>query len=125
MAVDGPSIATTLSSGEARHLFWAKSPRGEPSSTSYHPLICHLIDVATTRAGDRSGDGFVVGSSPIRQVRHRHEGARFAYGTRPLALGATSLTLFRRTGKETFATLVYWFDARGVLTALEALAGGC
>jgi hypothetical protein len=85
----------------------------------------HLVDVATTTAGDRSGDGFVVGSSPIRRVRHRHEGARFAYGTSPLALGATSLTLFRRTGKETFSTLVYWFDARGVLTALEALAGGC
>ena len=40
----------------------------------------YLIDVATTRAGDRSADGFVVGSSPIRQVRHRHAGARFAYG---------------------------------------------
>jgi hypothetical protein len=85
----------------------------------------YLIDVATTRAGDRSADGFVVGSSPIRQVRRRHEGARFAYGKGPLALGAMSLTLFRRTAKETFATLVYWFDARGVLTALEALAGGC
>jgi hypothetical protein len=85
----------------------------------------HLIDVATTRAGDRSGDGFVVGSGSIRQVRHRHPGARFAFGKGPLALGATSLTLFRRTGKETFATLVYWFDARGVLTALEAFAGGC
>jgi len=85
----------------------------------------HLIDVATTRAGDRSGDGFVVGSSPIRQVRRRHPGARFAYGKGPLALGATSVTLFRRTGKERFGMLVYWFDARGALTALEALAGGC
>jgi hypothetical protein len=85
----------------------------------------YLIDVATTRAGDRSADGFVVGSSPIRKVRQRHAGARFAYGKGPLALGATSLTVFRRTAKETFTTLVYWFDARGVLTALEAFAGGC
>ena len=36
-----------------------------------------------------------------------------------------SITVFRRTGKETFATLVYWFDARGFLTALEAFLGGC
>jgi hypothetical protein len=85
----------------------------------------YLIDVATSRAGDRSGDGFVVGSSLVSQVRRRHPGAGFAYGKSPLALGATSLTVLRRTGKETFATLVYWFDARGMLTALEAFAGGC
>jgi hypothetical protein len=85
----------------------------------------YLIDVATSRAGDRSGDGFVVGSSLGAQVRRRHAGASFARGSGPLALGATSLTLFRRTGKETFVTLVYWFDAGGVLTALEAFAGGC
>jgi hypothetical protein len=53
----------------------------------------HLIDVATTRAGDRSGDGFVVGSSLFRQVRRRHPSARFAYGKGPLALGASSITL--------------------------------
>jgi hypothetical protein len=58
-------------------------------------------------------------------VRNRHPGATLAYGKGPLALGATSLTVLRRTGKETFSTLVYWFDARGVLTALETFAGGC
>jgi CRISPR-associated endonuclease/helicase Cas3 len=26
--------------------FWAKSPRDNPDSTAYHPLACHLIDVA-------------------------------------------------------------------------------
>ena len=58
-------------------------------------------------------------------VQRRHPGARLAYGGGQLALGAASLTVLRRTGKETFDTLVYWFDARGVLTALEAFAGGC
>jgi hypothetical protein len=85
----------------------------------------YLIDVATTRAGDRSGDGFVVDSSTIKQVNRRHRGARFAFARGPFALGATSITLFRRTGKEAFATLAYWFDARGILNALEAFAGGC
>jgi hypothetical protein len=84
-----------------------------------------LVDVATERAGDRSGDGFVVASSSRSAVRRRHPGATFGYGTGPFALGATSLTVFRSTGKETFTELVYWFDARSVLTALEAFAGGC
>jgi hypothetical protein len=84
-----------------------------------------LIDVATSRAGDRSSDGFVVESSRRGDVRRRHPGAAVAYGKGPLALGATSLTVLRRTGKEGFSTLVYWFDARGVLTALETFAGGC
>jgi hypothetical protein len=84
-----------------------------------------LVDVATQRAGDRSGDGFVIAVSSRGAVRRRHPGATLAYGTGPFALGASSLTVFRRTGKETFTELVYWFDARGVLTALEAFAGGC
>ena len=113
--VAGVGSATRIDYYRALRVAWRSGAAGR----------LHLIDVATTRAGDRSGDAFVVGSSLVRQVRHRHPSARFAYGKGPFALGATSLTLFRRTGKETFATLVYWFDARGVLTALEALAGGC
>ena len=85
----------------------------------------HLIDVATSRAGDRSSDGFVVDSSRMGSVRNRHPGSPIAFGRGPFALGATSLTVLRRNGKEAFTTLVYWFDARGVLTALETFAGGC
>jgi hypothetical protein len=84
-----------------------------------------LVDVATQRAGDRSSDGFVIDASTRAAVRRAHPGSALAYGRGPLALGATSITVYRRTGKETFTTLVYWFDARGVLTALEAFAGGC
>jgi len=84
-----------------------------------------LIDVATQRAGDRSADGFVIDVSTRGAVRRRHVGATSAYGKGRLALGATSLTVLRRTGKETFTTLAYWFDARGILTALETFAGGC
>jgi hypothetical protein len=85
----------------------------------------YLVDVATSRAGDRSADGFVVELSTRGAVQSRHPGGRLAYGGGSLALGAASITVLRRTGKETFDTLVYWFDARGVLTALEAFAGGC
>jgi hypothetical protein len=84
-----------------------------------------LVDVATQRAGDRSSDGFVIDVSARAAVRRAHPRSRFSYGKGPLALGASSITVYRRTGKEAFATLVYWFDARGVLTALEAFAGGC
>jgi len=85
-----------------------------------------LVDVATQRAGDRSADGFVIDFSSRGAVRRRHPGATVAYGKgRGLALGATSITVLRRTGKEAFTTLSYWFDARGVLTALETFVGGC
>jgi hypothetical protein len=85
----------------------------------------YLIDVATSRAGDRSGDGFVVEVSTRGAVRRKHPGAAISYAQGPLALGASSVTVIHRTGKETFDELVYWFDAQGTLTALEALAGGC
>jgi len=94
---------------------WYPDPKGK----------LRLVDVATERAGDRSADGFVVASSSRSAVRRRHPGATFGYGSGAFALGATSLTVFRTTGKETFTELVYWFDASGVLTALEAFAGGC
>jgi hypothetical protein len=85
----------------------------------------YLIDVATQRAGDRSSDGFVIDVSTRAAVRRAHPTSASAYGKGRLALGASSITVYRRTGKETFTTLVYWFDARGILTALEAFAGGC
>jgi hypothetical protein len=84
-----------------------------------------LFDVATSRAGDRSADGFVIEQSTRGAVRRHHPAATSAFGKGPLSLGASSLTVFRHTGKETFTTLVYWFDAGGVLSALETFAGGC
>ncbi len=41
------------------------------------------------------------------------------------ALGARSLTVLRAHRQGDVRTLVYWFDARGVLNALETFAGGC
>jgi hypothetical protein len=113
--VPGVSAATRIDDYRAVRTAWFPGAGGK----------LRLIDVATQRAGDRSGDGFVIDVSTRGAVRRRHPGATSAYGKGRLALGASSLTVLRRTGKETFTTLTYWFDARGVLTALETFAGGC
>ena len=82
--------------------------------------------MATSRAGDRSATASSSACRTRGAVQRRHPGARVRRTARgALALGAASITILRRTGKETFDTLVYWFDARGVLTALETFAGGC
>jgi hypothetical protein len=85
----------------------------------------YLIDVATTRAGDRSKEGFVVGSSRLAAVRRRHPDLPLGYASDRFALGTRSLTVIRRSSKETFVSLVYWFDARGVLNAFELYTSGC
>ena len=113
--VPNVAAATRIEYYPAVRVAWFPDSRGR----------LRLVDVATQRAGDRSSDGFVVESSRMGSVRNRHPGAPIAFGKGPLALGATSLTVTRVIGKESFSTLVYWFDARGVLTALETFVGGC
>ena len=85
----------------------------------------YLIDVATMRAGDRSSEGFVIAQSRLGEVRSKHPDAVLGHSGGRLALGATSLTRTQRAGKETFKALVYWFDARGIISALETYSGGC
>ena len=84
-----------------------------------------LSDVATTRAGDRSGNGFVIGRARLAAVRRVHHRAELSRRREPYALGRTSLTVFRRTGYETWKLFVYWFDGAGVLRALQTNVGGC
>ena len=117
----GPGCVSSVSS--ATRIDFYRGLRVAWSADSHGRL--YLVDVATSRAGDRSSDGFVVAVSTRRAVRRRHPGATVSHGQGPLALGSSSLTVIHRTGKETFDDLVYWFDAQGTLTALEALAGGC
>jgi hypothetical protein len=112
--VTGVGSATQIDYHRALRTAWRRGPHG-----------MRLIDVATMRAGDRSGDAFVIARSRLGSVKLAHPHSAFGYGKGGFALGTTYVRVLRRTGKETFDTLVYWFDARGVLTALEALAGGC
>ena len=89
------------------------------SSTSY------LFDVATTRPGDKSGDGFVIGKATLAQVRARHPKAEVSRPEGALVLGKTLLGVRRITGYSTWTDFGYWFDARGKLVALETHAGRC
>ena len=113
--VAGPASASRIDYYRGLRAGWRSGPRKR--------LL--LFDVATSRAGDHSADGFVVGVSRLGAVRARHAGVPVATARGPLSLGARSLTVRKRTGRESFAALVYWFDARGILAALETYAGGC
>jgi len=85
----------------------------------------YLFDVATSRAGNRSQDGFVIAQSRLASVRHAHPRASFGYDKGEFALGASFLRSTRKVASERFASYTYWFDARGVLTALETGNSGC
>jgi hypothetical protein len=84
-----------------------------------------LIDVATTRRGDRSSDGFAIGRATIAQVRARHPKAQLLHPEGVLVLGPTLLSITRPTGYDRWVDLGYWFDKSGRLIALETDAGGC
>ncbi len=89
------------------------------------PRKLYLIDVATWRTGNRSGDGFVIGRARFGAVRRAHPKAALSFPVGPFKLGRTALTLIRTTGPETWVTFTYWFDRRGSLIALETSAAGC
>ncbi len=84
-----------------------------------------IIDVATTRKGDRTGEGFTIGRSTIVDVRRRHATAAVLHPKGVLILGRTLVSITRITGYESWVDLGLWFDGRGRLVALEVDAGGC
>jgi hypothetical protein len=92
----------------------------------FSPDAAHsdLVDVATSRRGDRSEDGFTVGLTPLRAVLARHHG-RTEHPRYSGSLGLTLVTVERSLGDESSAWLKYWFDASNTLTALETGTGGC
>jgi hypothetical protein len=79
-----------------------------------------LDTIATTRRGDRTSLGFVIGKSTLGQVRSTYPRARI---TRHL--GGSTLSLYHRTGYETGTHLDYSFNAKGTLVRLETGVGGC
>ncbi len=113
--VGGPAQASRVDYYRTIRTAWRRTSRKH----------LYLIDVATTAAGDRSKEGFVVGSSHLASVRRRHPDIPLGYASDRLALGTRSITVTRRSSKETFVSLVYWFDARGVLNAFELFTSGC
>jgi hypothetical protein len=79
-----------------------------------------LDTIATTRKGDRTSLGYVIGRSTLADVRRRYPRAHLSRH-----LGGSTLTIFHRTGYESGAQLTYGFDATGRLVRLETGIGGC
>jgi hypothetical protein len=85
-----------------------------------------LEEVATTRKGDRSAVGFVIGRSRLRHVRVRYPNASIhRKNLGKYALGRIELVVFQRTGYESGKYLGYWFNARGQLVAIATGVTGC
>lgn len=95
-------------------IFFARKPRSA------------LVEIATTRRGSRSGDGFAIGKATFAAVRRAHPNAFVARrDLGPYALGRTRVGVYRKTGYESGQYLDYWFDRRGVLAGLSTGLSGC
>jgi hypothetical protein len=84
-----------------------------------------LIDVATTRRGDRSPEGLVVGRATFSEVRRRLPKAKLMHPEGSLVLGPTMLSITKVVGYDNWVDYAFWFDRRGRLVALETDRGGC
>lgn len=86
-----------------------------------------LWDIASTRAGDRTEAGFVVGRSTLAQVRKRYPKAHVQTTApwRGRALGNRVVVVYFPKGAEFGQNMLYWFDARGALRAIETNDSGC
>src|SRR5262249_25882723 len=84
-----------------------------------------LIDVATTRRGNRSPEGFVVGRASLHAVRARLPKARVLHPKGSLVLGPTLVSVTKVTGYDNWVAYGFWSDAGGRLVALEPDRGGC
>jgi hypothetical protein len=85
-----------------------------------------LAEAATTRPGDRTTTGLIIGRTTLSVARRWYPQARL--NRRPqqdYALGTSVLSTYRRTGYEAGDYLDLWFDVRGRLVALVTGKGGC
>lgn len=114
--VAGPQIAPRIDYYPAVRLSWYGG--------GGYPL--RLADAATTNVGDRTTTGLVIGRSRLSHALHWYPRGRLERDPLPdYALGATLLSVFRRTGIESGRYLDLWFDVSGKLVALQTGAGGC
>jgi hypothetical protein len=86
-----------------------------------------LLDVASTKAGDRTDAGFVVGTSTLAQVRKRYPKAHPQtptawHGTK---LGSRVVVVYFPKGAEFGDNMLYWFDGGGLLRVIETNNSGC
>jgi hypothetical protein len=79
-----------------------------------------LDTIATTRRGDRTSLGYAIGTATLVDVRKRYPKVRLSRHR-----GGSELSLYRQTGEESGASLVYGFNASGTLIRLQTGVGGC
>jgi hypothetical protein len=80
----------------------------------------YLDTIATTRRGDRTSVGYAIGVATLADVRKRYPKVRLSRHP-----GGSELSLYRQTGEESGASLVYGFNASGKLVRLQTGVGGC
>ena len=80
----------------------------------------YLDTIATTRRGDRTSLGYAIGIATLADVRERYPKVRLSRHR-----GGSELSLYRQTGEESGASLVYGFNASGMLVRLQTGVGGC
>ena len=85
-----------------------------------------LAGVRTSLRGDRSEDGFVIGAAGLRGVRQRHPEAPVTVETFDVFgnLRKRVVVVSKSTAAGT-AEVRYWFDASGILWALETSERRC
>ena len=79
-----------------------------------------LDTIATTRRGDRTSLGYAIGTATLADVRKRYPKVKLSRHR-----GGSELSLYRQTGEESGASLVYGFNASGRLVRLQTGVGGC
>jgi hypothetical protein len=80
----------------------------------------YLDTIATTRRGDRTSLGYAIGVATLADVRKRYP--KVTLSRHP---GGSELSVYRQTGEESGASLVYGFNASGKLVRLQTGVGGC
>ena len=112
----GPRTAVRIDYYRGLRLSWRSAEIGK----------AFLSEAATTRRGDRTTRGLVIGRSTFAHARRLYPQARVYRGAHDrFALGATVISVYRRTGYEAGEYLELWFDKRGRLAALATGVSGC
>jgi hypothetical protein len=83
-----------------------------------------LVGVRTTLRGDRSDEGFVIGTSRLSSIRARHHGIRLE-GSDWRSSATMRMLVVPKQIAAGAAEIRYLFDSRGILFALETSERRC
>jgi hypothetical protein len=115
--VAGPALAALIEWYDGLRLSWYDDGKGG----------FFLADVATTRQGDRTSKGLIIGTSTLAAARKMYgQAARLILTpANTWSFGTSELSLYQQTGYESGRYLDLWFNRNAVLVAIAAGASGC